>query len=138
MWSQISRDQAPSVEKYMADNRRISEWSVEKHNAAHREDLAWMEEQLALVEKACKRAIVFSHHAPTFRDSAAPEHRNGPITTAFATNLDHLLRHPIVLYGFGHTHWSCDWMIGATRIVSNQVGYPGEKTGFRPDFVVTL
>ncbi len=122
----------------MADGRRISEWSVEKHNAAHREDLAWLKEQLALVEEKDKLAIVFSHHAPTFRDSAAPEHRDGPITTAFATDLDYLLKYPIALFAFGHTHWSCDQLIGGTRVVSNQVGYPGEKTRFRPDFVVTI
>lgn len=138
LWSLISEEQAPSVRKYMADNRRIVDWSVEKHNIIHLDHLAWLKAQLALVEEKGKSAIVFSHHAPTFRDSAAPEHRDGPITTAFATDLEYLLKQPIVLYAFGHTHWSCDQMIGTTRVVSNQVGYPGEETGYRPNFVVEL
>ena len=138
LWSLISDRQAPSVRKYTADVRYIDDWSIEKHNATHRDHLAWLKTQLALIEEKGKLAIVFSHHAPTFRDSAAPMHRGGPVTTAFATDLEYLLKHPIALYGFGHTHWSCDQMIGTTRVVSNQVGYPGEETRYRPDFVVTL
>ena len=107
------------------------------------------------MEEKGKSAIVFSHPtdplthttlsvgrvsrwASTFRDSAAPVHRGGPVTTAFATDLEYLLKEPIALYGFGHTHWSCDQMIGTTRVVSIQVGYPGEETRYRPEFVVTL
>jgi hypothetical protein len=44
----------------------------------------------------------------------------------------------VPLWGFGHTHFSCDFVHNGTRVVSNARGYAhfGERTGFDLDKVV--
>ena len=45
----------------------------------------------------------------------------------------------LVVWIHGHTHHSVDYMIGSTRIVANQRGYPDQvETGFRPEMVVDI
>lgn len=39
---------------------------------------------------------------------------------------------------FGHTHHAVDTEISGCRLVSNPKGYPGERTGFVPDFVLAI
>jgi Icc-related predicted phosphoesterase len=38
--------------------------------------------------------------------------------------------HQPALWVYGHTHECGDQMIGRTRIISNQLGYPGSLGGF--------
>lgn len=42
------------------------------------------------------------------------------------------------LWVHGHTHDSCDYELGATRIVCNPRGYEDENSAFDPELVVTL
>jgi hypothetical protein len=39
---------------------------------------------------------------------------------------------------FAHTHRAVDVEIGKGRIISNPRGYPGEDTGFIPDFTIEI
>jgi len=49
-------------------------------------------------------------------------------SAAFASDLDSLIRASrIPLWIHGHTHYNVDYKIGATRIYSNQRGYPNAK-----------
>ncbi|PZP85294.1 MAG: hypothetical protein DI582_06280 [Azospirillum brasilense] len=74
--------------------------------------------------------VVISHHAPVFNPNT--RYGNSPITPAF-NSLDML---PIIekyqsaLWVYGHTHECDDQMIGNTRIISNQRGYPKGEDGF--------
>jgi hypothetical protein len=45
----------------------------------------------------------------------------------FSSDLRYLLRDPVKVWACGHTHYNFDTMIGDTRLVSNQRGYPGMK-----------
>jgi predicted phosphodiesterase len=42
------------------------------------------------------------------------------------------------LWIFGHTHEAVDTVVEGCRIVSNPRGYPGEDTGFLPNFMVEI
>ena len=88
----------------------------------------------------CKKVIV-THHAPS-RKSIAPHYLGDGLNGAFATELSSLiLDHPeIKMWVHGHTHHSVDYMIGDTRIYSNQLGYTrhGEETHFQVNGNVVL
>ncbi len=103
--------------------------------AFHRRSLTWLEARLA--EPFSGKTVVITHHAPSALSIA-----NGSelINAAYGSSLDQLIRaNPICLWIHGHTHHCVDYEIGATRVVSNQRGYPGEQTGdFDPSLVVTL
>lgn len=58
-----------------------------------------------------------------------------------ASNLDDLVEASgAVLWVHGHTHASCDYRIGRTRVVCNPRGYhpDGLNSDFDPDFIVEV
>jgi predicted phosphodiesterase len=83
--------------------------------------------------------VIVTHHAPSTR-SIAERHRGDPLNAAFASDLDGLVEASgAALWVHGHTHHCVDYTIGATRILSNQRGYPTEQgIGFRPELVVEV
>lgn len=103
----------------------------------HAESLRWLKAELPKHDP--KRTVVFTHCAPSAR-SIPPYHAGSLLNAAFASNLDNLVEESgIPLWIHGHTHYNVDYKIGATRILSNQRGYPdGLAPGFNPGLVVEL
>jgi hypothetical protein len=45
----------------------------------------------------------------------------------------------VPLWIHGHTHYSVDYVIGSTRVLTNQRGYPDQICkGFNPSLVIEL
>jgi len=105
--------------------------------ALHATSLRWLVARLE--EEFAGPTVIVTHHAPSLR-SCNPAHRTDPVSAAFASDLEWLLDGRAALWLHGHTHHSCDYAIGGTRVVSNQRGYPGEAatTGFDPGCVVAV
>ena len=99
-------------------------WSVTRNNEVHAAELEWLQSAIANVKAAGKKAIVLTHHAPSCCGTSAPEHINSPISSAFGSNLEYILKPPVVLWMFGHTHYSSDQQINGVRVCSNQVLTP--------------
>lgn len=74
--------------------------------------------------------VVISHNAPVINPRT--KYRHSPLWPAF-NSLDMAKvieeRQPS-LWIYGHTHECDDHMVGATRIISNQLGYPTPSGGF--------
>ncbi len=97
----------------------------------------WLEQRLAAPSEV--PTVVITHHLPAWE--SVPERARGDLlSSAYASDLSWLIeRYQPALWIHGHMHAACDYMIGATRVVCNPRGYPGQKgTGFRPDFVVEV
>jgi predicted phosphodiesterase len=103
----------------------------------HAESVTWLREAMAGSER--QRTIVVTHHAPSSR-SEAPYHAKSPLAPAFASNLDSLIeRSGLSLWVHGHTHYNVDYLIGSTRILTNQRGYPDEVCpGFDSSLVIEV
>jgi len=103
----------------------------------HQESVAWLKDELAKGDPA--RTVVVTHHAPSHR-SEAPYHANSPLNAAFTSNLDSLVEQSRVpLWVHGHTHYNVDYMIGSTRVLTNQRGYPDQPCkGFDPGLVIEV
>ncbi|PYJ96554.1 MAG: phosphoesterase [Verrucomicrobia bacterium] len=101
----------------------------------HAESVAWLRSKLAKCDRA--HTIVVTHHAPSPR-SEAPYHANSPLKPAFASDLDELVEESHVpLWIHGHTHYNVDYVIGSTRVLTNQRGYPDHLCqDFDPSLVV--
>lgn len=83
--------------------------------------------------------VVVTHHLPSYK-SVAPCFANSPLNDFFVCDVEPLIasRQP-ALWVHGHTHTSCDYQIGKTRVVCNPYGYPHEKNPeFNPKFVVEI
>jgi predicted phosphodiesterase len=83
--------------------------------------------------------VVVTHHAPSAR-SLAPATAHLPVSAAYGSHLDGLVEASgAALWVHGHTHHPVDYKIGATRVLSNPRGYPGEPVeGFDAGLVVEV
>lgn len=74
--------------------------------------------------------VVLTHHLPSYslihEDFTRGELSD--LNCAYASDLDNLIRDPVVLWAHGHSHRCNDTRINGVRVVSNPMGYPGEDT----------
>ena len=104
------------------DGSRFLPTDARSRHAASR---AWLEE--ALAEPFDGPTAVVTHHAPSPR-SASPRFAGDALSPSFASDLTGLIeRTAPALWVHGHTHHPVDYRIGATRVLSNQWGYPKES-----------
>ncbi len=81
-----------------------------------------------------KKRVVISHHAPVKNQNT--KYGNSLLQSAFNSldMVEIIEKYQPDLWVYGHTHECDDQMIGKTRIVSNQLGYPNnygfECSGF--------
>jgi len=95
---------------------------------------AWLAAELA--RPFSGQTVVITHFAPHPR-SIAPAYANHRANPAFVVDLEEAMGHA-ALWIHGHTHTFFDYYVRGTRVICNPRGYPGERTGFRPDLIVEL
>jgi Icc-related predicted phosphoesterase len=85
------------------------------------------------------RTVVVTHHLPSYK-SVAPQFEGDPVNGSFASALDDfILEYQPALWIHGHTHVSCDYYIGDTRVVCNPRGYSDDDNpNFKPDLVLQI
>jgi hypothetical protein len=75
--------------------------------------------------------IVVGHHAPSFRSKVeGGRSYDNSVDEAYYSHQDALIKdNPhIFIWAHGHTHDSCDYKIGQTKIIANQRGYVGDRS----------
>jgi predicted phosphodiesterase len=156
LWSAVPETAKEAVTARVKDFQKISGWTTETHNGAHREDLSWLRQELEKLAgqpgQARRKVLVVTHHAPCIDGTSSPKDTGNTWTSAFATDILPVRRDglwdPVAAWIFGHTHFTVDFDRGGTRVVSNQRGYvlpgspaPREKVrarAFDPDRVLHL
>ena len=79
---------------------------------------------LAFLEQAKDSAdVVVTHHLPSQR-SVAPQFVGSSINCYFVCDVERFTGSRPKLWVHGHTHCSCDYALGATRVVCHPFGYP--------------
>lgn len=109
----------------------------------HRASRAWLTKRLSV--DTGLPTVVVTHHLP-HPLSVAPIYRGDALTPAFASDLSDLVEGGgAELWIHGHTHTSCDYVAGMTRVVCNPKGYGPATTGarienprFDPNLVIEL
>lgn len=121
--------------KMIRISRNYRKLNPEDTLAFHKASKSYLLKQL---ENIKENVFVISHHAPSYQ-SVAPQFKNSA-NGAYVSDLDDLiLTHPQIKYWVhGHTHTPFDYMIGECRVICNPVGYPGQITGYNPDFEVII
>jgi hypothetical protein len=91
-----------------------------------------------------KKYIVLTHHAPLFSSSkdnyytADKMYYNGPNNEAFHNDLRDIIKSPIVLWCYGHTHYVSKFLFNGVTVWTNQYGYAHEKIMFNPNDTFTI
>ncbi len=83
--------------------------------------------------------VVITHHLPT-RTSIADRWINDALNCYFVGNVEDLVKDKGARWWIhGHTHESCDHMLGRTRVLCNPFGYPKVlNRDFRPNLIVEV
>jgi predicted phosphohydrolase len=118
LWSHIFKMYEPTASKRSNDIRRIRRGGgllkLDDMNEMHMTDLEWLEKTLADVAARGEKAIVMTHHMPTYALIDEKYDREAETNCLFATQLDRLICEPVVAWFCGHSHT-------AKRIVKNGV-----------------
>ncbi|MCC4118445.1 metallophosphoesterase [Aromatoleum toluclasticum] len=122
----VSKDGPKPVRLTPADTLRL-----------HQESRAWVTCELA--KSHAGPTVVVTHAAPSLQ-SIGLRFRTDLISASFASDLEAMIEeYQPELWVHGHTHNAADYHIGATRIVGNPKGYPGERfVGFRDGLVIEV
>lgn len=139
LFSRVADDQLETVDFGLSDFYNTGDWSVAAHQAAHRGDLAWLNEQVSSVarQEPQRRVVVFTHYCPSTREDVVdPRHAKSKISSGFMTDLsgEECWRAGVVkVWAFGHTHYNCDFRdpVSGKSVFSNQRGYYfSQSSGF--------
>lgn len=115
--------------KASADAFFRPEDSILLHNLFKTKLISWFEENEGWPK------VVISHHAPVINPNT--RYRASPLQPAFNSldMIEAIEKYQPNLWIYGHTHECDDQMLGSTRIISNQRGYPrGDGTFECPAF----
>jgi Icc-related predicted phosphoesterase len=132
-----------SAEKGMNDYKRInlSKKPFRKFKPIHafrRHDASIKFLSESLGQADARKKVVVTHHAPSSR-SISRYLRDDPLAPCYASDCEALIREAEPdLWVHGHVHQRLDYTLGFTKIVCNPRGYPGEATGFHPNFVIEI
>ena len=131
LWSYIPPQITEIVAMRVQDFNQIlwngRKMTPQEYNQLHQEAFAFLEIALAA---NTHRKIVISHHVPSFLNYPK-KHQNDPINACFASNLDDFMQKTTQnAWIYGHHHFNIPpFLIGKTRLYTNQLGYVKFKEG---------
>jgi Icc-related predicted phosphoesterase len=91
----------------------------------------WVYEQNAAFEKVLATEVraddvVVTHHLPAFESVPARFARSAMNAFFVCDMTSYISERQPKLWIHGHSHDRCDYLLGATRVVANPLGYPSE------------
>ena len=143
LWSRISPPKQIKIQRKMNDFRLIKyngkPFTPSDYNKLHLESKVFLQD--ALQKKKTRKAVVVTHHVPTFR--MYPKQYLGDILNeAFAVELAEMIEASSADYWiYGHHHQAIpEFKIGNTCLVTNQLGYVtyDEHLSFRGDMTLII
>lgn len=98
-------------------------------NQMHKRDQQFIDDALRQAECDAKNVVMITHHVPSHQLTHPKYHQPTflPYKQWFSSNSDCLIRDPVKLWLFGHTHAQLNMQINGVQCVSNPIGYPGEN-----------
>ena len=133
LFSSIPPEKQMAVEMGINDFYQTVGWTTDNHNDRHRRDVAWLNAEVAKLEKLDVRIIILSHWSPS-QDPRTMDvkHSGSLITCGFSTDMSGepcFQSDKVKVWAFGHTHYNCDLKfdrgtdVTPLRLVTNQRGY---------------
>lgn len=149
LFSHILPDKHLAVGMGLNDFYQTTDWTTDTHNDMHQRDVAWLNRQVADLDRSDVRIIILSHWSPSLHPRAMdPKHAGSSIASAFATDMSEqpcFKSNKVKAWAFGHTHYNCDFSLDhghgvePVRLVTNQRGYYFDQAaGFDPEKVVSV
>ena len=125
LWSALNPDHLNFLSQSLTDFRCIEGFTPTSYTTVHQTDFKWLTSAIHDIHtiEPERRVVVFSHHTPILNGTSDPKFLGGPTNNAFATKLTRtsVWAKPVVLWAFGHTHWSCNFERDGVRVVGNRL-----------------
>lgn len=142
LWSWIPEDQRETIQStmndyqyiYTSDGKKIRHITSTDVATKHLKNYKYIRSQIVKAKKAGMKTIVLTHHKPYL----SPSYNPTTLDVAYESDLTTLMKTPVVLWAYGHTHVSDDSWIENTRLYSNPKGYPSQKTKYNKAQVVKV
>ena len=132
LWFPPTADEA-EYRPFLADFSLIEGFVPWVHEA-HARSLAFLQQEVRAGD------VVVTHFLP-HPGSVAPQYEGSPLNRFFlAADAQPLVeKRGARLWIHGHTHVSCDYQVGKTRVICNARGYPAEPgTSLNPALVIDV
>jgi len=147
LWTDYAVEGPPEVamrhaRDRMNDYRRIAEQKKPWFRFLPTTAIKMHQQSRLFIENALRadpiKTVVVTHHLP-HPQSLPPQPKGDLLNAAYASDLTDVIEagRP-ALWVHGHTHESCDYTVGVTRIVCNPRGYAGENGRFDPMLVIRI
>lgn len=134
LWTDFSVMGAQAQAKCLANNQRLADFFyIHTHTgkfsaadaiARFQQSYQWLDEELALCD--ADKTVVITHFPPC-REARHGEIAEDFLAAYFQANAKALIEcHQPRYWIYGHNHWSDQFALGKTQLVSNQLGYAKE------------
>lgn len=132
LWSDVSKTSNwRAVNDYKSIHFKGSTFS--HLNLQHAVQRTLLDAEITTLEQRGAQICVISHHMPSFR-LIHPQYAMSIVNDCFASHSDVLIRSPVKLWIYGHTHACSHTVLGKIPCVVNAKGYMGEDVpGWRAD-----
>ena len=95
----------------------------------------------SILEDEESKKVIVTHHVPTLLNYP-PQYKGSTINQAFATELSEFIeKNEIDYWIYGHHHFNTeDFLIGKTKLLTNQLGYAryGENLNYKRDVFLEI
>ncbi|QIN54180.1 metallophosphoesterase [Cedratvirus kamchatka] len=143
LWSEVENKRF--IRDNMNDYRRINikenhytkNISLQDMLDMHKVCLEKLKEEISTCAKISHTLVILSHYLPSYQ-CIDDKYKNNACNSAYASNLEDLIRPPVVLWLYGHSHQAKEVEINSVPCISNPLGYPGEKTGFCDHRIISV
>ncbi len=121
------------VNCYITDpeTKKVRLLNAKDVTAMHLKNVKYIKKHIDSAPKN-SRVVVLTHHKP-YNDSS---YNIKSIDPAYSSDLLDIIKKPVVLWGYGHTHKADDKTLNGVHLYSNPSGYPRQKTLFNKAAVV--
>ena len=136
LWTYV--DESDIARKYpINDYSLIKDFTINTSNQLYKEGRTFLEKEIEKTKQDGKECIVITHHIPSFSliDSI---YKDGEINSYFASNCDDLIKKPIKLWAYGHTHLKSNHNISDVELICNPKGYPNELSRYSKTIVFRM
>lgn len=140
LWTLIPEARYRQVMTQINDYRHVwgnlQKGRVSPHEIAARcvDSRRYLRATIGKAARSGERVVVITHHKPYFKKDYNPD----TVDIAYENDLAAWFVPPIVLWGYGHTHVADKKRVNGMVVYSNPRGYPGQKTGWKDDDVVSV
>jgi predicted phosphodiesterase len=129
LWSKIENTQFLSN-----DYSHIYMNDVTTMNDTHTQCVNYIQDSISQARDLQKKVIVITHYLPSYKLNHPKYAKYYNYFQCFSSHCDYLIKDPVKLWVFGHTHMHIYEKINDVICVANPIGYKDEKTNIDIDY----